>query len=401
MSDKGKDERDIDEILASIDEMLAQKDDFSPEISDRKVSAQQAALDSEEKLGLSSSIEKIQPLEQTSSTPESSEHKDIPTPTDTSDTNNDVIHLDVNQSEEQAGALPRHRILLTEELLEPSAQESLPLWAAQLNPTNDDHGSGGEALSPDNTRDNIDNLDDFEFPDLDHAADEHNQAEPVKQNEETDTEQIEDTSINDTSATAPNDISFEIDSAEIKAAEINIGEDEFTAVFDAIARDDTITFDVSEAIDDDTVYDIQILDHSELVEAMVHDVLKQKEPEMVSDQVADVQKDEVTSENNFNDDPEIETESSATIPEDLESTQETTDLTAAEDKIEESHPANTTEQNNLEDNTVSLNPDELDTLIEAISDEVRIKLNHHLQQILPEVVSEALQEHLATQRTDT
>ena len=46
---------------------------------------------------------------------------------------------------------------------------------------------------------------------------------------------------------------------------------------------------------------------------------------------------------------------------------------------------------------VFLNPDELDPLIEAVSDEVRIKINQHLQQILPELISDALLEHLANQ----
>ncbi len=273
MSDKRPDERDIDEILASIDEMLSQKQPYTLQDDERKDSVKEGVKASEDTLGLSSSvdlpelsefdqidideflslgmseerskavskteknieeehkaeaqadtvhdIDKDAMLnlnqeaneeidfsldetdlpdfddtvnsnqekssdEQEAQAPEVNDGNDIPLssgktqePADTN-TADDVVHdnvieenlaendfiednLDDNSPDETElphdehqddepvteDSMPRHRILLTEELLEPSAQEALPLWIEQTSNEKDAAGTKAEESKAD------------------------------------------------------------------------------------------------------------------------------------------------------------------------------------------------------------------------------------------------------------
>jgi len=166
---ENKDERDIDEILASIDAMLAQKDD-SPVVTDeRKEVVENAARSSEDTLGLSSTndgspkdssskLHAFEPFDEsmldTSST-ESDNTTEAQTAQEEAETTDDskieepstenVEEWDIEHTANaemdattDADEEPRQRILLTEDFLEPSAQESLPLWAAQASDVQED-----------------------------------------------------------------------------------------------------------------------------------------------------------------------------------------------------------------------------------------------------------------------
>ncbi len=424
MSSK-KDERDIDEILASINEMLAEKDGSFSETDERKENIEQAARESEGTLGLSSSADKN---------------------TDTPSKLQPFEPLD-KPSE------PRQRIVLTEEYLEPSAQESLPLWAAQTSssqdepePKNEPESTSNEttadietpesddmveALNPDDElSESIGDLDDLDLPELNDVAEEQ-----IPESEAIPLETVE----TKEEPTEPDTLKEEAEDKEAKTEpakeETNTKTDEFDAVFDAIAADDTITFDINEAMEEDTVYDIQVLDN-ELVEAFVRDVVHE-------DEAFDKDLDNASSEQNIETSPEDsnideldieETSHDETNPSELDDSS-VTDMNAQESSLEtiEENTVENIEEGQAEaevvtdadetanevegeisedtvteqvtkvveqqnsDELISLNPDELDPLIEAVSDEVRIKINQHLQQILPELISDALLEHLANQ----
>jgi len=546
MSEK-KDERDIDEILASIDKMLAEKDGFTRETDERKENVEIAARNSEEALNLSSSAKeniqpnaKLQPFDALDEI-ESNKKEDVPVSPEPATENKPDITVETEAVVENE---PRQRIVLTEENLEPSAQESLPLWAAQSNHAqtpsdetsependiiesdqgdlvenvvadgaNDEGNSEASEDSAENTtaevtadiQDDHDENDSVE-DDIESGADENNDGweniKLIEPDAEDDIDPDIDSILNDAEDTPDSDNIDEqsiepnleepnLDEPENDAAETTNHEpyeedepdentlentkDEFEDVFNAIAADDTITFDINEAMDEDTVYDIQVLD-KELVEAFVHDVVEeddifqeaathqdiqssenetseaevthqeefendvafemQNEPESeepllhhdfslaaveipkdesdgvfdtiisdenTSDDAADTNSID-TSETDFIDDIEVEN-----IEEGLESEtlQEhlSEDDSIEEDEDRENNIAQKQDSELIEDSVaqaidndeaIYINPDELDPIIELISDEVRIKINHHLQQILPELISDALLEHLAS-----
>ncbi len=392
MSSK-KDERDIDEILASIDDMLAGKDEKTSVTQERKEVVEQAARESEDALGLSSTAEqaagtasKLQPFEPLDDNPNTAESakadEEQATETETDktevdETGEDKAEIDdaakeTNEDDEQA---PRPRIVLTEEFLEPSAQESLPLWAAQASTTQDEpeevsienesveatHETSDkgalEVIEEANETDKMNHSPTIEVEALEEGSSEpkvegETQEEPFTFGE-TPIISSQHKDEADASKTEEEHPAQESTEHEVET-DGNIKDNkkgEFDAVFDVIASDDTITFDISEAMNEDTVYDIEVLD-KELVEAFVHDAIQD------TDEV-EAKKVEYT-------------------------------------KTVETEMENET-QNALQEELVSLNPDELDPLIEAVSDEVRIKINQHLQQILPELISDALLEHLANQ----
>ena len=496
MSDK-KDERDIDEILASIDAMLAEKDDDADSPSKRRETVEKAAQSSEDVLGLSSSAEetqtssKLQPFESLDDTSDKE-------PDDASDESSDEEANKTNDTEETDDEnAPRQRIVLTEEYLEPSAQESLPLWAAQAstaqdepnneatesaenvvntegtepaepqdealnNKTTDDQNNTAEESESISETDNMDdvlgNLDDFDIPDFnvpDETISEENQAfednaadqtfffeeTPTPENSAKDleageTEAAIEEELEDIAEATDADEKEE--NVEIQADETNRDDeisvddhheeqavedessddndntnDEFDAVFDAIANDDTITFDISEAMSEDTVYDIEVLD-KELVEAFVQDVVHEHDTDNI-DEIAETKADD---ESDFNDmdietstneevnedtNDEADDSSEQTLEDDVVDIDEDKAIDDAEDEAEPlaAHIQTSVQEAVEQDDTITLNPDELDPIIEAISDDVRIKINQHLQQILPELISDALLEHLAATRDDT
>lgn len=316
MSEYSPDERDIDDILASIDEMLKQKDTYF-EDWDKKAKIREAAVASEQVLGMSTSVAEDKPTDQKTRTTDHDAHvadaqyllisedlresseqalseqmgkdfewndddidfaadinADAPTdaeinlhndndaaPSDAIDQPEqnaddyekhpsfsafDLGQLDSNTDEERVPeasgskddshqaqtpdqelsvATPRHRILLTEALLEHSKQTPLPLWL--------DKGDANH-IDPDT--------------------------------------QPPSPPVTDVAAEAPNNPAEDIQ-PDPSASQDNISSADFEAVFDAIANDDTITFDISEIVDEDTVYDIETITEQELVEAMLSDIV--------------------------------------------------------------------------------------------------------------------------------
>ncbi len=404
MSNK-KDERDIDEILASIDRMIAGKDLKTSTTRERQGLVEQVARDSEDALNLSSTAEQtgdtasrlqpFEPLDDDSSTTTNAEaHEKQITKTQTEETG--------KTASETKHQEPRPRIVLTEEFLEPSAQESLPLWAAQAHTTQDkpedasveDKSVGATRKTTDKStaknteKDTSDEP--FTFGETPVVSSQHaNKPATDKTKEDEVGEAVSDERVGDNPTSDKGDMTEEPEtgeplkeSSEHRAEATKSSEDdkksEFDAVFDAIAADDAITFDISEAMNEDTVYDIEVLD-KELVEAFVSDVAQdaEEEAEPVKDQAGDMGS------------THTETEAESEMPE----VEEELESAPVEVETDKQHAPQHVSQEEL----VFLNPDELDPLIEAVSDEVRIKINQHLQQILPELISDALLEHLANQ----
>ena len=398
MSNK-KDERDIDEILASIDRMIAGKDLKTSTTRERQDLVEQAARDSEDALNLSSTAEqtgdtasRLQPFEplddDSSATTNAEAHEKQATKTQTEETGKKA-----SKTERQE---PRPRIVLTEEFLEPSAQESLPLWAAQTHTTQDEpEDASVEDKSVEATRKTTDKStaentekdtsdESFTFGETPVVSSLHtNEPDTDKTKEDEVDEAVSDKRVDDNPTSDKGDMTEEPEtgeplkeSSEHKAETTKSSEDdkksEFDAVFDAIAADDTITFDISEAMNEDTVYDIEVLD-KELVEAFVSDVAQDAEEE------AEPVKEQADDKGSTH----TETEAEGEMPE----VEEEPESTLVEVETDKQHVS--------QEELVFLNPDELDPLIEAVSDEVRIKINQHLQQILPELISDALLEHLA------
>jgi len=538
-----KDERDIDEILASIDKMLAEKDSSARQTDERKENVEQAARDSEQTLGLSSSAAeniqpnaKLQPFESLDATDSSAKNSVIE---DASEHESKVPP----EFEPVATGAPRQRIVLTEDNLEPSAQESLPLWAAQAADTSDtakeepdtkqesnnfdessnpeiinddsefsddeediaaasEEMSGNEADAENDNTDIVDEAVDAELstaiepeqhfddnegwdnieliePDIDTDSDDEAKPEAAEHSD-SDVSDMHNPDNNNLDATNADDSDSESavpnidasvddgitdsqpnqelidtdnnDDESIRGDDSKKEKDEFEDVFQAIANDDTITFDINEAMDQDTVYDIQVLD-KELVEAFVHDVVQEDDnfkeaanlqQQTTSDDLDDAKADEEaiaqreetteysepeTAEQSENEAPfshkrfnlandesyeagiiedvivedtgiegDAESDESETIinsdnqlENQVASVGETIATVEAAKGIE--HAVAKAIDN---DENISLNPDELDTIIELISDDVRIKINQHLQQILPELISDVLLEHLAS-----
>ncbi len=390
MSDK-KDERDIDEVLASIDAMLAENDLEVPINPDHKAKAAKAPHHTANTL-----------LE---------EHPSTEKPQDS------------NQIDEDESR-PRPRIVLTEEYLESSAQESLPLWAAQV-PTGQDESTHESVehktimtktevteheettketiqITAKNTMKNDDNhhvlsqLDDsLDRSNLDTLSQtsntddvfEHDNSKQTLWLEDTSERYIEDLKVSERedaleTTTQANTTQANHDKSNVEN-ENDITHDEFDAVFEAIANDDTITFDISEAMSEETVYDIEVLD-KELVEAFVHDVAHEY--------------DDDHTDKNMKISPDVDL-SAVDIANDITDKTDTS-VENVKDKTKPlaEHIQTSVQEAAIQDDTISLNPDELDPIIEAISDDVRIKVNQHLQQVLPELVSDALLEHLAALR---
>ncbi|MDQ6983612.1 MAG: hypothetical protein Q9M44_02745, partial [Ghiorsea sp.] len=377
MSDKRPDERNIDEILASIDEMLSQKEPYSLQPDTRKDAVKEAAKASEDTLGLSSSVDMpvlsefdnidideflslgmpdnqpagetkieehktevqietnpkpeadiVQGIdedvaqeideninftldetdlpdfdktlssnqetntdEQETKTPEISDSNDMPLspekpqkPTDTN-TIDDLVHdeviedgldeTDLVQHEHQdekpttEDNTLRHRILLTEELLEPSAQEALPLWVEQAVPEEiaevaEHTPNEGKVTEPQEV--------------------EASQVE-LKQTEEeqieiSETETLE--TKHDTLEDKPEKYSATKPTSEAKEHIENT--DAATNI--SISKNDALVFDLEEDIGLDTVYKLETLtsdtdddldNHTELVEVMMEEVLQNDE----------------------------------------------------------------------------------------------------------------------------
>jgi len=112
-------ERDIDDVLASIDEMLAKKEPHTAAENEKKTLIQQAAGNSASTLRLSSNPPTTEKDNQDTSHTGSHDEE-------TDDTDTDDI-----EEEDKEQVTSQHRILLTEALLAPTKQETLPLWVEQ------------------------------------------------------------------------------------------------------------------------------------------------------------------------------------------------------------------------------------------------------------------------------
>jgi len=453
---ENKDERDIDEILASLDAMLAESQATSSTTDTRKEVVDQAARDSEDQLAITSSADSN---ETSTSTLQSFE------PLDEGGDNDSKTSSEADiQEEADVEAEPRPRIILTEENLEPAAQESLPLWAEHGQTNNDETENTSQEKAVDtttepktsiaseditiedvNVEDKSDNesladelgdlseLDDINLPEISEHDDSSTLFDEPKNTSKADeeTNNLEDVVAAEHApvniAEANSEQSSETANFEAKNSDNDAESDEFDAVFDAIANDDTITFDISEAMDEDTLYDIQVLDN-ELVEAFVQNVVhehdeeqtEKEEPEAteVKEESADETNDDATQRNDelniedqaamdeeaSNHDIEADVSSDETIEDDVIDS-EVNHAIADNNAAHETEPLAEHIQNSVQeaveqDDLITLNPDELDPIIEAISDDVRIKVNQHLQQILPELISDALLEHLTAPRDD-
>lgn len=489
MSDKRPDERDIDEILASIDEMLSQKQPYSLEEDSRKDAVKEGIKASEDKLGLSSSVDmpelfefdkveiedflslgiQDEPAKDTNKTtdnvvkdkvtnektrekevvvaPENNtvsetdaiqnandetshladedinfslDDIDIPdfheaqdskqalnTNHDIEETSeskegniddvelfstkaqevvnqklaesiidddpieNDLVeesllddqvdneHQNEQSTEDHSDSTPRHRILLTEELLEPSAQEALPLWIEQAEseplaakthtPTNDKrtplqeaessaieslqtNASPTEASPPtsqttliaDKPEKIVNPEPEAETSSVSSRPLQHSQSEQALQN------------------TASHDVFS--DDHEEKSPVVASQDQQDTEETSNETKDDTI-FDLDEDIGMDTVYKLETLpvrldddldDHTELVEVMMEEVLQQNDEQ----------------------------------------------------------PQDTEVEHESESEKVFLSDDELQHMVQAVSADVAQQINDHLQTWLPGLISIAIKNHL-------
>lgn len=448
MSEK-KDERDIDEILASLDAMLAESQASSSTTDTRKEVVDQATRDSEDQLAITSSADDNE-------TPTSTLQPFEPLDEGGNDDSKTSPETDI-QEEADVEDAPRPRIMLTEENLEPAAQESLPLWAEHGQTNNDEpediaqeehvdattiepetstasEDDAIEGVSGENESDNegladelsdLSELDDINLPEISENDDSSTLSDESENISETDeeTNNIEDVVAaeyeHEPANTAEANVEQSSEAADFEAkdsdndAKSDAKIDEFDAVFDAIANDDTITFDISEAMDEDTLYDIQVLDN-ELVEAFVQNVVHEHDEEQpekeeleeteVKEESADATNDVLNIEDQAATDEETsnhDVEADVFSDEALKETPLEDDAIGGEVEPLAAHIETSVQDAIEQDETITLNPDELDPIIEAISDDVRIKINQHLQQILPELISEALLEHLANQRDNS
>ncbi|MCF6208554.1 MAG: hypothetical protein L3J61_04115 [Ghiorsea sp.] len=434
MSDKRPDERNIDEILASIDEMLSQKEPYSLQPDTRKDAVKEAAKASEDTLGLSSSVDTpvlsefdhidideflslgmqgnqpavetkieehmaeehktevqaetnpkpkadivqdtdqdvVQEIdedinftldetdfpdfdephssnqeenadEQAAQTSEINDNDDMPPspekPQEPVDTHtddlvhddlieDDLIEDDLDEAELDETELvqddkpvaedntPRHRILLTEELLEPSAQEALPLWVEQAVPEeetteaehapNEDKATEAQAIEPEKVEEEQTAVSETEADTLKNNSEKPSDTEPTSEAKE----HIENT--------------------------------------DAVAdttKDDASIFDLEEGIGLDTVYKLETItsgadddldNHTELVEVMMEEVLQ----------------DDEEQPQNSEDEPEKAIEK------------------------------------------VFLSDDEMQNMVQAVSADVAQQINDHLQTWLPGLISIAIKNHI-------
>ncbi|MDX8382733.1 MAG: hypothetical protein R8M45_01550 [Ghiorsea sp.] len=118
MSNQPENERDIDDVLASLHAMLADKGKHSDAEQAKETLIQHASTGSASMLGLSSTPPIAETIHQADSNEESSDSPST-----------------------QESITNQHRILLTEALLAPTNQETLPLWVEQseeVNPVEDE-----------------------------------------------------------------------------------------------------------------------------------------------------------------------------------------------------------------------------------------------------------------------
>ncbi|MDQ7003593.1 MAG: hypothetical protein Q9N67_01165 [Ghiorsea sp.] len=333
-----KDERDIEEILASLDAMLA----------------------------------------------------DAHTPLPTSETPEKVSVDDDS---------PRQRIVLTEANLEPAAHESIPLWAVQPKVHNEQMENAlqtdkvnSPSVSETTTSESVDKErreDDLDpsaaWQDTPHLPNTNEiDLAPETENSIQDivTPHYQEESVAEINVTKDTD-TLELEVTDSKPA------DNVEAIFEA--TDNPETFDISEAMNEDTLYDFEVLDH-EFVKGFVQST---PHGHHCDDKVGNT---EAAIEANI----DIETEADESIVDDVVQSDLTINEMINSPTIEPftEHIQTSLQQAVEQDETFTLNPDELDPIIEAISDDVRIKINHHLQQILPELISDALLEHLSAPRDD-
>ncbi len=465
MSDKRPDERDIDEILASIDEMLSQKQPYTLQDDERKDSVKEGVKASEDTLGLSSSVDlpelsefdqidideflslgmsEEQPKavsktekniekehkaetqadtvhdidkdamlnlnqeadeeidftldetdlpnfddtvssnqeksadEQEAQAPEVNDGNDMPLssektqePADTN-TVDDVIHdeviedslaendfiednLDDNSPDETElphdehqddepvteDSMPRHRILLTEELLEPSAQEALPLWIEQTS-------NEAETTEEDNTADkhqaNALQASKADEPETDATETETLETEESKAEEEhikSDTKADHAPQQHVSNADKGNSENTTPVLADDTYIKTNISGNEASDLL----RGDAMVFDLDEDIGIDTVYKLETLiapseddldNHTELVEVMMEEVLQEDNEQ----------------------------------PQDLE------------------------EQVTAETEKIFLSDDELQDMVQAVSADVAQQINDHLHTWLPGLISIGIKNHM-------
>jgi hypothetical protein len=485
MSDKRPDERDIDEILASIDEMLSQKQPYTLQDDERKDSVTEAVKASEDTLGLSSSvdlpelsefdqvdideflslgmsedqpkaehkteknIEEAHKVEaqtdtvhdmdnqamldldqeideeidftldeadlpdfddtdsvnqeknvdkQETQAPEISDGNDIPLspektqePADTNTVDdvlhdnvieeslaennlskNDFIegvldeptlddndglgedslnenHLDDNNPDETEllhdehqddepvieDSMPRHRILLTEELLEPSAQEALPLWIEQASDdkeTTEENSTIGKHKTATQQESKADKLE---------ADTKETETLETVESKEEETKPEQHVS----NADVPTNKSEAESASPAVADKVNAETNAFGDEASDLPKDDATVFDLDEDIGVDTVYKLETLiapseddldNHTELVEVMMEEVLQEDNEQ----------------------------------PQDLE------------------------EQETTETEKVFLSDDELQEMVQAVSEDVSQQINDHLQTWLPGLISIAIKNHM-------
>jgi len=253
MADEHTDERNIDDILASIDSML--REVHPQKTNERKDAIQHAAAKSKKELNLTSTLPTI------------TEESDDRATSIESDIASVLIEEEDDDEGDQDVVTAKPRILLTESLLEPSVQEALPLWIEATEPTETAPNiPAKENVTVDNVA-NTDAEDEEVSPLLEIAedsSDEHHR---------TDTNVQPDPALN---ASAENTTPEDNDNTEEKnqTQESDTLENQVEDTSEEVANDDNITFDVSETLAVDTVYKPEAftpaeeVENTELVEGM-------------------------------------------------------------------------------------------------------------------------------------
>ena len=411
MSDKRADERNIDEILASIDEMLSQK---IPDIQipdNRKVPIYQSALESQTTLGLSSSHEANG---EEHHTPETTAPKSF-APISHMDTNDDITEPseDFDDETEQNAETEtddesefyadddfdsefededpivedhsvvthRHRILLTEALLEPSAQEALPLWVEQDDSTDDN----GDEVSEEHLNTETNSAQSFsnEEPSVEHDA----SSTPAEQNDELNS--LQESAEDSDESHAVHDLSSNEDEASLEGFETTeVDFDEDAQVDDAEQEEELEESSVTnENINDNDLDSIE--DHGEENKVEAYTFLSTEEPNKV-EEIEDAFDSETVQQHSETDDFD---DSSNQIAND-----EYTSMDAAEDLGENTELVEVMMeeifQGDREKDPILSNQQDIELLVEAVSQDISNQLQETFQTALRNLVKTSILKHL-------
>ncbi|MDX8388171.1 MAG: hypothetical protein R8M46_06510, partial [Ghiorsea sp.] len=232
--------------------------------------------------------------------------------------------IDSHGDPEHSVVTPRHRILLTEALLEPSAQEALPLWIEQdgngVNSnveTEEITSETNEEPTPEDTLSEPESdvgkyvFANDDVSDTYHEASEDEIDESELTLTSSEAESIESESLesqlNQSDSEPETNDKGDSSAIDDSNKDSNTGQEsdnidqKVESIFEEIASDDSVTFDVSEDLGIDTVYKLEAVEpveeveNTELVEAMMVDILGERDAEQAEEDNAE-QDTDTTSE---------------------------------------------------------------------------------------------------------